>query len=416
MSELIINGGQRLFGEIEVQGSKNSALPILAATLLTEEECILENCPDISDVDAAVHILTALGASVHGSDRGICVCASNIDDNIIDRYLMEKMRSSVMFMGAILARCKEAVICYPGGCKIGSRPIDIHIDSLRILGAEIDEVGECIHCRLNRSPSGDVTLMYPSVGATENIMLMCAMTRDSVRLYNPAKEPEIVDLQNFLNLMGANISGAGSDVIKIMPAGKLRGCRYKIMPDRIVASTYACATAACGGCVTVRNTEPSHLKLVLEALRKCGCSIECGDGFFKVQADRRLSSIRGIKTLPYPGFPTDAQPLLCAALAMAKGVSEIDETVFENRFEYIKELKKMGADISVDNCRAEICGVDALGGAEVAARDLRGGAALVIAGLSARGTTVVSGVEYIDRGYDKIEKNFRRLGGDIYRV
>ncbi len=416
MSELIINGGRRLFGETEVQGSKNSALPIMAATLLTKEECILENCPDISDVDAAVRILTTLGADVHKTENKLCIHALNIDGSIIDRYLMEKMRSSVMFTGAILARMGEAVICYPGGCKIGDRPIDIHINSLRSLGAEIDDTGECICCKLKNPPSGDVTLMYPSVGATENIMLMCATSGKETRVYNPAKEPEIVDLQNFLNLMGANISGAGSDMIKIMPAEKLHGCRYKIMPDRIVASTYACAAAACGGCVTVKGAEPSHLKLVLEGLKKCGCAIDCGDGIFRVQAYKRLTAIRGIKTLPYPGFPTDVQPLFCAALATANGISEVDETIFENRFGYIKELKKMGADISIYNCRAEICGVDDLRGAEVEARDLRGGAALVIAGLSSKGTTVVSGVNYIDRGYEKIEENFRRLGADVYRI
>lgn len=416
MSELIINGGRNLNGTIKVQGSKNSALPIMAATLLTEGECVLENCPDISDVWAAAEILTELGARVCRRDDGLWICAADIKGSIIDESLMKKMRSSVMFMGAILARQGESVICYPGGCKIGKRPIDIHINSLRALGAEVDDIEGCIRCRLSKPCSGDVTLLYPSVGATENIMLMCAMSGKTVRIYNSAKEPEIVDLQNFLNLMGAKISGAGSDVIKIMPAKKLCGCRYKIMPDRIVAATYACGVAVCGGRVIIKGAEPEHLRIVLECLRMCGCLISCDDNHIEVVSEGRLNAIRGVKTLPYPGFPTDVQPLLCAALSRAKGTSAIDEIIFENRFEYIKQLKKMGADIAVENCRAEICGVERLRGAEVSAGDLRGGAALVLAGLSAQGVTTVSGVEYIDRGYEKIEENFRRLGGDIYRI
>ncbi len=416
MSELVINGGRCLSGEIKVQGSKNSALPIMAATLLTEEECVLENCPDISDAWAAAEILEGLGARVCRRGDSVTVCAANIKSSIIERSLMEKMRSSVMFLGAILARCKETVICFPGGCKIGKRPIDIHINSLKKLGAEIEDRGECIHCRLNRVCCRDVTLVYPSVGATENIMLMCATSGQTVRIYNPAREPEIVDLQNFLNLMGAKISGAGSDMIKILPTEKLHGCRYRIMPDRIVAATYACSVAACGGKVLIKEAEPEHLRLVLECLKMCGCQINCADTSIEVLAEGRLKAIKGIKTLPYPGFPTDMQPMLCAALSKADGISEINETIFENRFEYVRELRKMGAEITGTDCRAEIWGVDSLRGAEVNAKDLRGGAALVTAGLSAQGVTTVSGVEYIDRGYEKIEEGFRRLGAEIYRI
>ncbi len=416
MGEFVINGGNRLVGEINIQGSKNSVLPIMAATLLTDDECVINNCPDISDVKAATEIMADLGARVSKRGNSIAVCGAGAEGSIIQKSLMEKMRSSVMFMGAILAKRGEILLCRPGGCKIGSRPIDIHINSLKSLGAEIEELGDCIHCRLQKVRPGDVTLIYPSVGATENIMLMCAASGQRVRIHNPAREPEIIDLQNFLNCMGAKITGAGSDTIEIMPEKGLCGCEYSIMPDRIVAATYAISVAACGGNVIIQGAEERYMRLVTEVLRVCGCDVKCGKDFIRIKSDGRLKAVREIKTLPYPGFPTDVQPILCAALATADGTSAICEGIFENRFGYVKELTKMGACIEIENCCARIKGVARLRGAEVAAGDLRGGAALVSAGLCANGVTTVSGVEFIDRGYEKIQENLRSLGAEIYRI
>ncbi len=416
MCELIINGGVPLNGEVRVQGSKNAVLPILAATVLTDDECVIHNCPDISDVGAAFDILRSLGCSAEYSSGVARVCARGADRAIISRELMQRMRSSVMFMGAMLSRGGEVMLCRPGGCQLGERPIDMHICSLTRLGAEITESGGCICCRLGKAVSGDITLVYPSVGATENIMLMCAGGECEVRIFNPAREPEIVELQNFLNMMGADIRGAGGDVIWIRKAGSLHGCEYSVAPDRIVAATYACMTAACGGDVLLREAVADHMRIPLEVLSEMGCEIDAGDFGITVRANGRCSAIANIKTLPYPGFPTDVQPMLCSALAGAKGVSRIVETIFENRFSYVPELKKMGADIIESGCSIEITGVERLRGACVKAKDLRGGAALVTAALSAEGTTVIGGVEYIDRGYEKIEKMLTQIGADIMRL
>lgn len=416
MCELVINGGKRLFGEVTVQGSKNAALPILAATLLTDGECVLHNCPDISDCRAAFDILGELGGCVSCNDRTVTVCVPNIRSCVIPKSLMQRMRSSVMFLGAILARCGEAVICRPGGCRIGERPIDIHIRSLADLGAEIIEDNDCIYCRLDKVRPKDVTLLYPSVGATENIMLMCAVSDGEARVFNAAREPEIVNLQNFLNLMGADICGAGSDVIRIRGVTGLHGCECSVMPDRIAAATYACAAAVCGGDVLLRGAEAAHLRLTLEALRLAGCEIFEAQGEVRIKSSGRLHAIDTIKTLPYPGFPTDAQPILSAALAMADGTSRVCETIFENRFSCVPELRRMGADISERKNTIEIRGVKTLHGAEVTAMDLRGGAALAVAGLAANGTTVIGGVDYIDRGYESIERDLSQLGADITRL
>ncbi len=416
MSKLIISGGRQLKGELSVQGSKNAVLPILTATLLTDQECIIHNCPHISDVFSSIEIFKGLGCKAEYIDGRIEICTKNTDETKIPDHLMKKMRSSVMFLGALLAKKGEAIICRPGGCRLGERPIDIHIDSMKKLGADIDEVEDCIFCKLEKVKSGEIVLLYPSVGATENIMLMCAGSGAEVKLLNPAREPEIVDLQNFLNKMGADIRGAGTDTIMIYPKKNLQGCEYTVIPDRIVAATYCCMTAMCGGDVHLKNVICSHFKAVSEVLKRAGCSVEENEDSIRIRSYERLSNIKSLKTLPYPGFPTDVQPLISTVLATADGYSEICETIFENRFKYAKELLKMGADIKVGGMSLVIKGVKKLYGSDVRASDLRGGAALISAGLFAEGQTFLDGTEYIDRGYESIEKNLCEIGADIHRI
>lgn len=416
MCELIINGGNRLCGEVKIQGSKNASLPILAATLLTDERCVIHNCPNISDTNTAFEILNDLGADVISLRDYVIVRAKKLCNDKIPQDLMGRMRSSVMFLGAILARCGTAVICNPGGCNLGERPIDIHLRSLRRLGVRICETNGCIFCSLGEKTAGEVTLLYPSVGATENIMLLCAGLDTSVRINNAAREPEIVDLQNFLNLMGADIRGAGTETITIYPSQGLHGCEYRVMPDRIVAATYACATAACGGEVSLVGAESGHMRIVNAALCAAGCEIKNNGSGILVCADSRPKAIEMIKTLPYPGFPTDVQPLLGAVLMTADGDSELCEAIFKKRFEYYSQLELMGADAEIKGNTLVIHGRERLFGTEVSAADLRGGAALIIAGLAASGTTVVNNLHYIDRGYESIERDLKLIGADIMRI
>lgn len=416
MCELIINGGNRLCGEVKIQGSKNASLPILAATLLTDERCVIHNCPNISDTNTAFEILNDLGADVISLRDYVIVRAKELCNDKIPQDLMGRMRSSVMFLGAILARCGTAVICNPGGCNLGERPIDIHLRSLRRLGVRVCETNGCIFCSLGEKTAGEVTLLYPSVGATENIMLLCAGLDTSVRINNAAREPEIVDLQNFLNLMGADIRGAGTETITIYPSQGLHGCEYRVMPDRIVAATYACATAACGGEVSLVGAESGHMRIVNAALCAAGCEIKNNGSGILVCADSRPKAIEMIKTLPYPGFPTDVQPLLGAVLMTADGDSELCEAIFKKRFEYYSQLELMGADAEIKGNTLVIHGRERLFGAEVSAADLRGGAALIIAALAASGTTVVNNVHYIDRGYESIERDLKLIGADIMRI
>lgn len=413
MCELIINGGKPLYGEISVQGSKNAVLPVLAASVLTDDRCVIHNCPMISDAATAIEILQALGCSAELCNGRAVICAENAGNRTVPKELMQKMRSSVNFMGAVLARGGEVVVYRPGGCCLGERPIDMHISSLARLGAEVYECGDCLCCSLKKMPTGDVTLLYPSVGVTENIMLMCAAGNHGVRIFNPAKDPEIVQLQNVLNLMGGDVRGAGTDLIRISPGKKLKGYEISVVPDRIVAATYACMTAVCGGDVFLKNIDFEHIRLTMHILEEAGCSICRCDSGVRIRSGGNLSGKHKIKTLPYPGFPTDVQPMLCAAISKSDAVLWVDETVFEGRFSYVPELVKMGADIKMCRCSAEIRGVQKLLGAKVSAKDLRGGAALITAGLAAEGTTIVGGLEYINRGYEKIEDVLASLGADI---
>lgn len=416
MCKLIINGGKRLCGEVPVQGSKNAALPILAAALLADEECVIHNCPNITDVEAAIEILRQLGAEAELNANTARVCAANICSDKIPKSLMERMRSSVMFLGAILARCGSASVYNPGGCNLGDRPIDIHLSSLKKLGVKITPSGEGLVCCVGAPESDEVTLLYPSVGATENIMLLCAGGGRSVRIRNAAREPEIVDLQNFLNCMGADICGAGTEVIRIGTSGNMHGCEYTIMPDRIAAATYACGAAISGGRVRLLGAEAEHMGLMLAALEAAGCEILKEDGAVTVTMEGRPRPIEMIKTLPYPGFPTDMQPMLGAVLSVAEGDSEIRETIFSRRFGYTHGLAALGADMRADGCSLKIRGRSSLTGADVTAPDLRGGAALVIGALAAQGITRIDGVCHIDRGYERIEDNFAALGADIMRI
>ena len=416
MSELIINGGRELHGQVRVHGAKNSVLPILAASLLCRDRCIIHDCPDLKDVRAAFQILEELGCSTEYEAGTAVVDSTNCCGCQIPEHLMREMRSSVMFLGAIVSVMGRAKVCYPGGCELGARPIDLHLKALSQLGVKVDEDGGYIHCSVPEQLKPDFfALIFPSVGATENIMLLMAVSDGVTTIFNAAREPEIVDLQNFLNRMGADIRGAGSDTIRIHGVKNLHGCEWRVVPDRIVASTYACAAAACGGDVTLSNVVPEHLTLVLSVLQDMGCAVEQGEDTLQVVMNRRPRGVGLIRTLPYPGFPTDVQAQMMAAAVQADGMTIFSETIFDSRFKHVDELVRMGADITVDGRTAVISGGGGLSGTRVVAADLRGGAALVIAGLCAQGKTTVGGVDLIDRGYESIERDFRLLGADIER-
>lgn len=412
MRRLTIYGGKPLRGEISVQGSKNAALPILAATLLTDEVCEIRNCPDLTDLHAAIEILENLGVRVSYDGTTVTTMACGANGSVIAEPLMRQMRSSVMFLGSILSRCGRACISYPGGCALGARPIDLHLQTMRRLGAVFQEEGGVIHAQLEKLLPQTVTLMFPSVGATENLLLLCAVSQGETVIVNPAREPEVVDLQNFLNAMGADICGAGSDAIRIRGVPRLHGCSYEVIPDRVEAATYACAALACGGNVLLRKAEPRHLQMLLSALEDAGASVAVNGEEIQIGMDRRPMAVGNIRTLPYPGFPTDMQPLFMAALLKSMGTTMFTETMFEHRFGQVGEFLRMGADIRIEQCTAVVRGVSGLHGASVEASDLRGGAALAIAALSARGRTDIGGVSYIERGYENLAGKLRMLGAD----
>ncbi len=416
MSKIAICGGQKLMGEINVQGSKNAALPILAATVLSDDECILSNCPDLEDVRAALKIIDWLGGDTQYFGHSAVINNKDIHKHKIPEELMNSMRSSVLFLGPMLARIKRAEISYPGGCSIGLRPIDLHIKAFRQLGVSVEEIGGRIYCSMEKIRPCKVNLLFPSVGATENIMLLCALSDGETQIVNAAREPEIVDLQEFLNSMGAKISGAGSETIRIIGVEKLHKVQYNIMSDRIFATTVLCAVACCGGDVVLKNINPTHIELMLSMLAGAGCSIIADDDCVRIKCSKRLMGLGKVMTSPYPGFPTDAQALFMSALSGAEGTTVFVENIFESRYKHVPELIKMGADIIVDGRLAAVTGCNYLQGATVEAQDLRGGAALVVAGLSAIGDTVIGGVRHIDRGYEHIEETFKSLGANIRRI
>lgn len=417
MSRLVIDGMKRLRGETAVQGSKNSALPILAATLLSGEESILHNCPDLSDVSGSVNILRYLGCSVSFTD-GTLVCDSrNLCRTNIPNSLMREMRSSIIFLGALLARTGSAGMCFPGGCEIGPRPIDLHLKALTELGAEIKDDHGVFKCTAPNGLHGaNISLSFPSVGATENIMICASLAEGMTVITNAAREPEICDLADYLNSCGAKISGAGEGTIIIEGVEKLRGTRHSIIPDRIVAATLLSCCASTGGRIKLNRTIPSHLRAVLSIFEECGCDLEIQGSSIIMDSPHRLTAPKIVRTMPYPGFPTDAQAPIMAMIAKSRGTTLFVENIFENRYLHVSGLLQMGANIKVEGRVAVSQGVECMHGAEVAAMDLRGAAALITAGLGAEGKTMVDGLKYLDRGYEDIEVTLSALGGDVRRV
>jgi UDP-N-acetylglucosamine 1-carboxyvinyltransferase len=416
MSLFRVEGGHRLDGTLEVQGAKNSVLPILAATILASDVCEIHNCPRLSDVAASIAILRHLGCKVTWEGDTVVVDSRPMDRWDIPHRLMREMRSSVIFLGAILARCGRAELSMPGGCELGPRPIDLHLAALRTLGGEITEQGGSLDCVGAALHGGEIHLRFPSVGATENAMLAAVGCREPVTVNNAAREPEIVDLQQFLRGIGADVSGAGSSTVVIRGGSPLHGCCHRVIGDRIAAATWLSAAASAGGRVEVTGIPPQLLGTVLSLLEEAGCTIRTGSAWVELQRTAPLHGVRPIRTMPYPGFPTDAQPPLMGALATAQGTTVFVETIFENRYRHAGELTCMGADIRVEGRVAVVCGVPHLQGAAVEAADLRGGAALVVAALGARGESRICGIHHIDRGYSNMEETLRSLGGEITRL
>lgn len=412
MSKLVIEGGVPLCGVVEIQGAKNSILPIIAATLLADDECEISNFPDIGDTHIALEILKALGANSTIHTNSIIVNAAGAYGTEIPDDLMRKMRSSLMFLGAILSKNRRARVSLPGGCDIGTRPVDLHIGALKEMGVVFSEAHGYMECEAKNISPADIVLTYPSVGATENIMLAAAKANGVTTIKNAAKEPEIVDLQNFINAMGGKIRGAGGSEIIITGVKNLHGVKYSVIPDRIVLSTYMCAVAATRGNAVFKNVNTSHVSSVLAALSKAGCKIYDLKDTVAIECDR-LNAINSLMSMPYPGFPTDAGSPFVAMMARAAGTTLFVETIFENRFRYVGELLRMGAKIKTEGRAAVIEGQKKLYGAPVEACDLRGGAALVVAALAAEGITSVSHAEFIERGYEHIESVLTELGARI---
>ena len=413
MSYLMIGGGRPLHGRIAVQCAKNSVLPVLAAALLAGDACRIAACPRLSDVETAAEILRHLGCTAQWDGGDLLVDTTHISRCDIPEELMRKMRSSVIFLGAILSRCGQAELSYPGGCELGPRPIDLHLTALRTLGAEINEIGGSLLCRANRLRGADIVLTLPSVGATENAILAACGAEGTTVIANAAREPEIADLQDFLQKLGVEIHGAGTSAITVQGKGTLHGCTHRCIGDRIAASTYLCAAAAAGGQVTLTGIDYRHLATVTTALHQAGCRLQCDDDTITLESDGRLRAIAPVRTSPYPGFPTDAQPLLMAALLRSEGATMFVENMFESRYRHVPELLRMGAEIRLEGRVAVVCGVTDLHGAAVRSADLRGGAALVIAGLQAQGVTQIHNIHHIQRGYQDIAGDLAALGAEV---
>lgn len=413
---IIIDGPAELSGEIDIQGAKNSTLPLLAAAVLCKGQTVLHNCPKLTDVDTAVRILEHLG----------CRCIREGDTLTVDNAmsgceiphdLMRGMRSSIVFLGAIVSRCGEARLCFPGGCELGPRPIDLHLSALEKLGVEITESGGCLNCRAPHGVKGAyVSLAFPSVGATENVMLAAVCSEGTTVIANAAREPEISDLAAYLNRCGGRIYGAGESCVIIDGVKELYGSEHRVMPDRIVSATYMAAAAVTGGNITLKGVENTHILPMLSPFEESGCQVRQLGGALNLTAPCRLSAVKHIRTMPYPGFPTDAQPVVMSMAAVGKGTSIFVENIFENRYKHSSELQRLGANIKVEGKVAVVEGVERLTGAPVQAADLRGGAALVVAGLAAVGRTEVSGTEYIRRGYEDIAGKLADLGARIREV
>ena len=416
MSRLLIQGGNRLAGEVTIQGAKNSVLPVLAATILTGGEVELRRCPRLRDVEASIRILQALGCRAAWQGDTLAVDTSRMSGCAIPDALMREMRSSAIFLGAILARCGQAELSYPGGCELGPRPIDLPISGLRALGAEIDDTGGTLHCKAQKLTGREIVLGFPSVGATENLMLAACGAEGVTVLSNAAREPEIEDLQNFLNICGGEVSGGGTSTVVIRGGRPLHGGTYTVIPDRIAAATYLCAAASAGGDIFLRGARETHLSTVTAALREAGCAITADSGGIACRCAGRLNAPRPIRTAPYPGFPTDAQAIVMAALLRCRGAAVFEENLFSSRYRHVDELARMGADIRTSGRVAVVLGVERLHGAAVRSTDLRGGAALCVAALAAEGETAVSDIAHIDRGYQSLEQDLTALGAEIRRA
>ncbi len=414
MSAFVVQGGRRLEGSVQVHGAKNSVLPILAASLLSGGECVIKNCPRLSDVAASVEILRHLGCRVRREEDAVIVDASQPTGWEVPDELMREMRSSVIFLGAILGRMGRAKLCAPGGCELGPRPIDLHLAAIRALGGTVEEEGGSLLCS-GALRGGEIVFSLRSVGATENAMLSAVCAQGQTTITNAAREPEIVDLQNFLRCLGADVQGAGSSVITIRGGRPLHGGEFTVMGDRIVAATYLAAAAAAGGDVQVTGADWRHLSTVTAVLAEAGCTVESGLRAIRLRRTGPLRGVRPVRTAPYPGFPTDAQAPLMAAMTVSTGATVFVENIFESRYRHVDELARMGADIRVEGRVAVVYGVPALHGAPVQAADLRGGAALVVAALAARGESVVTGVQHIDRGYQDLAGDLDLLGAQVKR-
>ncbi|MDR0446768.1 MAG: UDP-N-acetylglucosamine 1-carboxyvinyltransferase [Oscillospiraceae bacterium] len=416
MSILKINGGRELRGRARIQGAKNSVLPILAASLLADGETVIHNCPKLSDVEAASKILKHLGCSAKRDGDAVTVNSTGLSRLDIPHGLMREMRSSVIFLGAMLARGGEATLSLPGGCELGPRPIDLHLMALRELGADITEEGGSIICRASRLRGRRVNLSFPSVGATENTMLAASLADGTTIITNAAREPEIWDLQSYLRTLGVNVSGAGTPTVTVEGTKIRADVSHSIIPDRIAAATYLAAAAVTKSEVELTGVIPKHLATVTEAIREMGCDVRSGRETLHISSDGRLRAPKPIVTEPHPGFPTDAQPQIMAAALRARGTTAFVENIFENRYRHVGELRRLGAEIKIEGRVAMVTGVEKLTGAPVTATDLRGGAALVIAALGAEGVTEISGLHHIDRGYDGLENTLRSIGADIERI
>ena len=413
---LSIRGGRPLGGCVTVQGAKNSVLPILAASLLARGPVLLRRCPRLLDVEASVGILRALGCRAAWDGGDLALDTSSVTTHAVPARLMGLTRSSVLFLGAILSRLGCAACSLPGGDELGPRPIDLHLYGLSLLGAEIRERDGVLHCVSDGLRGRTIALPLPSVGATENLMLAACGASDTTVIANAAREPEIVDLQGFLNACGGEVHGAGTDTVTIRGGRALHGCAYAVMPDRIAAATCLCAAAGCGGDICLRGARAADLEAVLNVLRAAGCTLSPDDNGLRCTAPERPAAVGRVRTAPYPGFPTDAQAVTMAALLRARGVTVFEETLFADRFRHVEALRRMGANIQVEGRTAAVHGVLSLRGTTAACTDLRGGAALCVAALQAEGVSRVENLRHIDRGYEDLARDLRLLGADIRRV
>lgn len=417
MSKYIINGGNKVEGRLSIRGAKNSVLPIMAAAILNESKSIINNIPNISDVHVMIDILKSIGCKAKYEDSTLYLDSSNIDITSVKEEYMKMLRSSIIVMGAMIGRFNDISISYPGGCSIGARPIDLHLDALKTLGVKITEENGYIYCHRDNLIGSTINLQFPSVGATENAILAAVKAKGTTIINNAAKEPEIEDLQEFLNSMGAKVNGAGTSCIQIEGVDKLHSVNHTIIPDRIAIGTYMIASAITGGNLEVDKVIKAHMDPIVKKLEEAGCIIEYKNKGLIMSPPKKIIPIDIVKTSPHPGFPTDMQSQLMTLLCLGKGTSIFHETIFENRFMHCDELIKMGANII--NITENICmvkGVDVLTGEKVKAMDLRGGAALVLAGLVAEGTTEVSSINYIERGYEDFEFILRNLGANIEKI